>query len=93
MRPDDWHLTDDVDNFLARAGDFLHSRPALHTVPQTVTETLRTRGPHAFGAEAPVSVFSGYVTLETAGGFSHSAPDAQESWTEILNALDTLLRT
>ncbi|MFV5996315.1 TetR/AcrR family transcriptional regulator [Streptomyces sp. NPDC056231] len=39
------------------------------------------------------SVFSGYVGLETAGGFSHSAPDSQESWTEILNALDVLLRT
>ncbi|MEU8980509.1 MULTISPECIES: WHG domain-containing protein [unclassified Streptomyces] len=38
------------------------------------------------------SVFSGYVGLETAGGFSHSAPDSQESWTEILNALDALLR-
>lgn len=38
------------------------------------------------------SVFSGYVTLESAGGFSHSAPDAQESWTDILNALDALLR-
>ncbi|GHF21797.1 transcriptional regulator [Streptomyces spiralis] len=39
------------------------------------------------------SVFSGFVGLETAGGFSHSAPDAQETWTEILNALDSLLRT
>ncbi|MFJ9668057.1 TetR/AcrR family transcriptional regulator [Streptomyces sp. NPDC101219] len=39
------------------------------------------------------SVFSGFVGLETAGGFSHSAPDAQESWTEILDALDLLLRT
>ncbi|MGW4103570.1 TetR/AcrR family transcriptional regulator [Streptomyces sp. NPDC004976] len=39
------------------------------------------------------SVFSGFVGLEGAGGFSHSSPDAQESWTEILNALDTLLRT
>lgn len=39
------------------------------------------------------SVFSGYVGLESAGGFSHSAPDSQESWTEILNALDSLLRT
>ncbi|MFE2843364.1 TetR/AcrR family transcriptional regulator [Streptomyces scopuliridis] len=39
------------------------------------------------------SVFSGYVGLESAGGFSHSAPDSQESWTEILNALDALLRT
>ncbi|MFE9290506.1 TetR/AcrR family transcriptional regulator [Streptomyces olivaceus] len=39
------------------------------------------------------SVFTGYVTLENAGGFSHSAPDSQESWTEILNGLDALLRT
>lgn len=39
------------------------------------------------------SVFSGYVGLEGAGGFSHSVPDSQESWSEILNALDVLLRT
>ncbi|MYS84877.1 TetR/AcrR family transcriptional regulator [Embleya scabrispora] len=39
------------------------------------------------------SVFSGYVDLESAGGFSHSAPDSQESWTKILDALDALLRT
>ncbi|MEU6229773.1 GNAT family N-acetyltransferase [Streptomyces sp. NPDC047042] len=54
MRPDDWYLTDDVDSFLARAADFLHSRPALHTIPLTVTEALRTRGPHSYGAEDPV---------------------------------------
>ncbi|ELP62498.1 TetR/AcrR family transcriptional regulator [Streptomyces turgidiscabies] len=38
------------------------------------------------------SVFHGYTSLETAGGFSHSAPDPQETWTRILDALDTLLR-
>ncbi|KOV65462.1 TetR/AcrR family transcriptional regulator [Streptomyces sp. MMG1121] len=38
------------------------------------------------------SVFHGYVSLENAGGFSHSAPDSQESWTRILDALDSLLR-
>jgi AcrR family transcriptional regulator len=38
------------------------------------------------------SVFHGYVSLELAGGFSHSAPDSQESWSSILNALDALLR-
>ncbi|MFF7975982.1 WHG domain-containing protein [Streptomyces sp. NPDC007905] len=38
------------------------------------------------------SVFHGYVSLETAGGFSHSSPDSQESWTRILDALDALLR-
>jgi predicted GNAT family acetyltransferase len=68
MRPDDrspaeadrpraagtWHRTEDLDAFLARAGDFLRSRPALHTLALTVTEGLRTRGPHAYGDEEPV---------------------------------------
>ncbi|MCS0634762.1 TetR/AcrR family transcriptional regulator [Streptomyces sp. LP05-1] len=38
------------------------------------------------------SVFHGYVSLELSGGFSHSAPDSQESWSRILDALDALLR-
>ncbi|AQA09756.1 TetR/AcrR family transcriptional regulator [Streptomyces malaysiensis] len=38
------------------------------------------------------SVFHGYVSLELAGGFSHSAPDSQESWSRALEALDALLR-
>ncbi|MFK0294364.1 TetR/AcrR family transcriptional regulator [Streptomyces sp. NPDC090442] len=38
------------------------------------------------------SVFHGYVSLELAGGFSHSAPDSQESWSRVLDALDALLR-
>ncbi|MFE3598295.1 TetR/AcrR family transcriptional regulator [Streptomyces sp. NPDC059142] len=39
------------------------------------------------------SVFHGFVSLELAGGFSHSAPGAQESWTWTLDHLDTLLRS
>ncbi|MFJ7999799.1 TetR/AcrR family transcriptional regulator [Streptomyces sp. NPDC096310] len=39
------------------------------------------------------SVFHGYVSLELAGGFSHSAPDSQESWSWTLDRLDTLLRS
>ncbi|MEU3252516.1 WHG domain-containing protein [Streptomyces sp. NPDC006997] len=38
------------------------------------------------------SVFHGYVSLEAAGGFSHSAPGSEESWARILDALDALLR-
>jgi AcrR family transcriptional regulator len=38
------------------------------------------------------SVFHGYVSLESAGGFAHSAPDSQQSWSRILDALDALLR-
>lgn len=39
------------------------------------------------------SVFHGYVSLEMAGGFSHTAVPSQESWAWTLDALDTLLRT
>ena len=53
MRPEDWYFIDDLDAFLARAGEFLRSRPALHTVPLTVTEGLRTRGLGQYGSEAP----------------------------------------
>ncbi|WP_305787235.1 TetR/AcrR family transcriptional regulator [Symbioplanes lichenis] len=34
----------------------------------------------------------GYVSLEQAGGFEHSAPDTQRSWSRALDALDALLR-
>ncbi|WP_329572334.1 GNAT family N-acetyltransferase [Streptomyces sp. NBC_01361] len=62
MRPYDWHLTEDIDDFLARAGDFLRSRPALHTTPLTSTEKLRALGTEAYRAHAPV-----FGTLERAG--------------------------
>ncbi|MFB8775089.1 GNAT family N-acetyltransferase [Streptomyces broussonetiae] len=54
MRPDGWHLTDDVDDFLAQAGDFLRSQPAPHVMQLTWTERLRTRGAAAYGPQAPV---------------------------------------
>lgn len=38
------------------------------------------------------SVFHGYVSLELGGGFSHSAPDTDDTWVRIIDALDTLLR-
>jgi RimJ/RimL family protein N-acetyltransferase len=37
-----WRLTEDIDGFLARTGDFLRSRPALHTSQLTRLEKLRT---------------------------------------------------
>ncbi|OIV37891.1 TetR family transcriptional regulator [Mangrovactinospora gilvigrisea] len=39
------------------------------------------------------SVFAGFVGLEGAGGFDHSDPEPRQSWTEILGALDALLRS
>ncbi|MFJ4619696.1 GNAT family N-acetyltransferase [Streptomyces sp. NPDC088812] len=62
MRPDDWHLTDDVNDFLARAGDFLRSRPGPHVMQLTWAERVRARGAEAFGTGAPV-----FGALERAG--------------------------
>ncbi|MFJ8732356.1 GNAT family N-acetyltransferase [Streptomyces bauhiniae] len=53
MASRDWQLTDDLTEFLDTAGDFLRSRPALHTVTLTVSEALRIRGPYTHGAEPP----------------------------------------
>ncbi|EWC62308.1 hypothetical protein UO65_2295 [Actinokineospora spheciospongiae] len=38
------------------------------------------------------SVFHGFASLDAAGSFDHSAPDAAQSWPRILDALDALLR-
>ncbi|MFH9575334.1 GNAT family N-acetyltransferase [Streptomyces sp. NPDC017454] len=61
MRLDDWHLTEDIDGFLTRAGDFLCSRPALHNTPLTVMENWRSRP----GAFRPGTVLFG--RLESGG--------------------------
>ncbi|MGG7507464.1 TetR/AcrR family transcriptional regulator [Plantibacter sp. YIM 135249] len=39
------------------------------------------------------STVRGFITLEMSGGFDHSAPASGESWTEIIDALDALLRS
>lgn len=54
MRSDRWHTTGDAAGFLARAGGFLRSNPALHTMPLTVVERLRMRGADGYGDGAPV---------------------------------------
>lgn len=38
------------------------------------------------------SVFHGYVSLELAGGFSHTAMDPRESWDWMVDSLDAMLR-
>jgi len=49
-----WFMTGSVEEYLAAAGEFLMSRLAENTVLVTVTETLRVRGPTAFGDAAPL---------------------------------------
>ncbi|MFD9125711.1 TetR/AcrR family transcriptional regulator [Kitasatospora sp. NPDC059571] len=39
------------------------------------------------------SVFHGYISLESGGGFDHTAADPQESWEWIIDSVDTLLRS
>jgi RimJ/RimL family protein N-acetyltransferase len=48
MRPDDWHLTTDVDHFLTRAGGFLRSDPGRHVMQLTWAERVRARGGAGF---------------------------------------------
>ncbi|GAB3924081.1 transcriptional regulator [Microlunatus endophyticus] len=38
------------------------------------------------------SLVAGYTALELGGGFAHSQPSSEESWTRALGALDHLLR-
>lgn len=49
-----WTFTDDVDVFLDAAGAWLATRPAENTLVLTITATLRSSGPHAYGDGAPV---------------------------------------
>ena len=49
-----WTTTHEPDAFLAAAGAFLRAQPARHTVLITVPESLRRRGPNAYGDDAPL---------------------------------------
>ena len=49
-----WNLTDDVDEFLTGAGDFLRARPVENTVLLTIANTLRRHGPAVYGEDPPV---------------------------------------
>lgn len=39
------------------------------------------------------SLVHGYVSLELAGGFAHSAPSSDDSWSYVVAALDRILRS
>lgn len=51
-----------------------------------ITEPDQTHAVRLLG-----SVFHGYASLEGGGGFSHSVPDSEESWSRILDVLDSTL--
>lgn len=49
-----WVLTDDVEELLAAAGDFLRSQRVQNTVLLTSSETLRVQGPDMYGPVPPL---------------------------------------
>ncbi|MEU4159558.1 GNAT family N-acetyltransferase [Actinoplanes sp. NPDC026670] len=49
-----WHITSDVSAFAENAGPFLRSSPVRHTVLLTVTASLLSKGPHAYGESDPI---------------------------------------
>lgn len=51
-----------------------------------------TEPEHTHAVRLLGSTVHGYISLEMGGGFSHSAPGTQETWSRILDALDVLLR-
>jgi GNAT superfamily N-acetyltransferase len=48
-----WTLTLDTDSFAVAAGGWLRSKPVQHTTVLTVLETVRERGPGAYGDQPP----------------------------------------
>jgi predicted GNAT family acetyltransferase len=48
-----WTLTHDAAEFEAAAGALLRARTAENTLPLSISETIRARGPHAFGQPSP----------------------------------------
>ncbi|MFF8486173.1 GNAT family N-acetyltransferase [Streptomyces antibioticus] len=87
---DDWYLTEDVDDFLARAGGFLRSRPGAHVMQLTWAERVRVRGLAAlFGVlERGRAVHGTFFRLQGRGlGLSPLTPDHADSLAARMAAL------
>ncbi|MFF0728977.1 GNAT family N-acetyltransferase [Streptomyces sp. NPDC004134] len=54
MRADGWHLTDDLDEFLAEAEGFLRARPVPHIMALTWAARLKARGTGPYGGGRPL---------------------------------------
>ena len=69
-----WTLTGDVAEHLTAAGDFLRARAAENTVQLAATETIRVRGPAAFGDEAPLFGWWAAPGEPVSATFMHTPP-------------------
>jgi RimJ/RimL family protein N-acetyltransferase len=69
-----WQFTEDLDAYLAAAGSFLRAHAAENTILLTAAESLRARGPAAFGAAPPL--FGWWAGPDGAAGaaFLHTPP-------------------
>jgi GNAT superfamily N-acetyltransferase len=63
-----------LDEFLAVAGDHLGAEPVLNTVPLTVLDSLRKRGPTAYGDDRPVYGWHESVSGQVDGAFLQTPP-------------------
>jgi len=69
-----WQLTGDLETYLDAAGRFLRARPAQHTILLTAAETIRARGPGAFGGPAPLFGWQADPDGTVTGAFQHTPP-------------------
>ena len=69
-----WRLSDNLEEFLAAAGDHLRAQPVLQTVPLTVLATLEQSGPTAFGDDPPVFGWHESPSGATNGAFFQTSP-------------------
>ena len=69
-----WRITNDLEEYLAEAGDFLRSDPAGNTVPLSVAETLRAQGTDAYGSAAPEFGWWRTCDGDVGGVFLHTRP-------------------
>ena len=68
-----WIITEDLERYLAEAGDFLRADPAENTVPLTAAEGMRVQGSKA-GGVPPMLGWWRSGTGEVAGPACGPAP-------------------
>ena len=70
-----WEITHDVDAFHTAAGAYLAADPVRNTVLLTVADTVRSRGPHAYGGDLPAR-FGWWRDQDgtVAGAYVHTPP-------------------
>jgi RimJ/RimL family protein N-acetyltransferase len=69
-----WRVTNSIEAFLDAAGDHLRTDPVVHTVPLTVLERLRLRGPSAFGDSPPLFGWHEAANGAVDGAFLQTPP-------------------